>query len=1572
MKIGNFEKLKFEFNTRNILFMLVGLILNLGMRFFTQAIHAPFWLDTLGTAFIACYIGVLPGAIVGILSNLVMMIGEPVAGFYALTQIAVAFIVGLLYPKDREVFFVVSTAVLAGIGAVVISVPLNLLFYGGYTGNIWGDALFDMLNAEGLGRLSCSIAGELFLDMPDKLLTLLMTYGLVHLAHRKFGIKDFIEVAEDESIESGDGEGEEEGSSGGFKGVMILIFGLMLSALIALVPVRAYASAMVVEDADPYENEDFSAEYNSTLYNTDSGINCAEINAIAQTGDGYIWAGSYAGLYRSTGRGFESITIDERIKNVMVLFTDSLGRLWIGTNDSGVGCYDPKKDEIQFFDVNSGLAANSVRCIAEDKDGNIYLGTSSYISIISKSGGVTSLSQHDKLIFVRSLIYSKSNDMIVGVTNNGTLFGLRSGRLVFSLEYENDNEEFQAVCDTPDGRFLLGTSEEVMLIGTLEGGQFNITGKKVVKGLRSVNKIIYEETSGEYLLCGSMGLGYLNRSMVYKIISVTGFDAAISDAVRDYQGNVWFTSSKLGILKLSKNPFLNVSVKANMGETGINAIAERDGELFIGSDDGLLVVDKKSLHKLNYKEYSSIGKDRIRGIFKDSSNNMWISTYSAAGLICVSPTRAITEYNESDKGTMGSRFRSAIELKDGTIVAASTQGITYINNGVVTHTIGEEDGLTTAQILCLYEREDGSLLAGSDGGGIYIIRDGKVVDVIDEDDGLNTLVVMRIVEYDGGLFYVTSNSLYYQKDDEVKQLSKFPYSNNYDIIINEPDVWVLGSAGIYIVDAGELIANEEYDAELLNKQRGLDTSLTANSWNYVDEYQNLYLCATTGVRRVSLINYNKHEDNYTLAVNRVVCDGEVIKVSEEGIYVLPEEAKRLDIYPAILNYTLSDPIVHTYMDGFDETGITVQQSDMETITYTNIPQGNYTFHVQIIDSAARSLVRDLIVPIHKQAQFYEHTFFRVYLIFVILIAVVIFTWLISKYSSLSIIRKQYDQIRIAKDEADTANQAKSRFLANMSHEIRTPINTIMGMDELILRERDISPVVEGYARDIQDASTSLLSIINDILDFSKIESNSMTIVNREYSTAQLLSEACKMTELSARSKNLEFITDFDESLPSILYGDDVRIHQVLLNILSNAVKYTETGNITFLAQVNHVDGDEIFITFRVSDTGLGIREEDMDKLFTSFIRLEERRNAHIQGTGLGLNITRQLLVLMGSDIQVESKYGQGSTFSFTIKQRIVSEEPIGHIKKTRVRKTESARYTPKLKAPMSKILVVDDNALNLEVIKGLLKVTDINIETVRSGEACLNKIVKTHYDLIFLDHMMPEMDGIETLDKMKHMDHQCKDTPVIVLTANAIEGMKEMYLQAGFNDYLSKPVSGAELEGMLAKYLPKDKINTPVDGKDGAEAVKEGEAETGPDKESDDREEAQEAPTGGDGDDEADAEDETYGAEGFKYMNIDEALSYCGGDKSFVRSVAELYIEESDENKENIARSYREANWKEFATHVHALKSNSKTLGLAKMTEAALGLENAGKAEDLIYINGHYEDFLKLYDEVLEELKKLV
>lgn len=393
----------------------------------------------------------------------------------------------------------------------------------------------------------------------------------------------------------------------------------------------------------------------------------------------------------------------------------------------------------------------------------------------------------------------------------------------------------------------------------------------------------------------------------------------------------------------------------------------------------------------------------------------------------------------------------------------------------------------------------------------------------------------------------------------------------------------------------------------------------------------------------------------------------------------------------------------------------------------------------------------------------------------------------------------------AKAEAVQANEAKERFLANMSHEIRTPINAVLGMNEMILRESREANIKE-YAMDIQIAGRNLLSLINDILDFSKINSGKLEIVPVEYDFSSMVHDVVNMIYLKAQAKDLKLNIEVDSGLPSTLYGDDVRIRQVLLNILSNAVKYTHQGSV-YLRIGGRTQGDVVSLDFEVEDTGIGIKAEDISKLFVEFERIEEKRNRSIEGTGLGMNITTQILDLMGSRLQVESEYGKGSRFYFTLEQKVINGEPIGDLEQRIRRVSEEFTYDVTFTAPEAKVLVVDDNSTNCKVFQNLLKETKIHIDVAQSGKECLRMVGQNAYDLIFLDYMMPEMNGIETLHQMKAMeDYPSKAAKVVALTADAVVGAKEMYLNAGFDDYLSKPVLPDKLERMLRRHLPEELV----------------------------------------------------------------------------------------------------------------------------------------------------------------------
>lgn len=392
-----------------------------------------------------------------------------------------------------------------------------------------------------------------------------------------------------------------------------------------------------------------------------------------------------------------------------------------------------------------------------------------------------------------------------------------------------------------------------------------------------------------------------------------------------------------------------------------------------------------------------------------------------------------------------------------------------------------------------------------------------------------------------------------------------------------------------------------------------------------------------------------------------------------------------------------------------------------------------------------------------------------------------------------------------KQQALQASESKGHFLANMSHEIRTPIHAVLGMNTMILRESSESRIRE-YAQDIQNAGQTLLALINDILDISKLESGKLELLPAEYDFSSLIYDVINMMEMKAKDKGLTLKLSLDSEIPSRLWGDDVRIRQILVNLMSNAIKYTEVGSVTLTVHADILE-DMANLTFRVEDTGIGIRPEDLEKLFHEFERIEEQRNRKIEGTGLGMNITTQLLERMGSRLQVESVYGEGSIFSFELAQRIMSHEPIGDLGLRITKRTEDYSYHAMFTAPEARILVVDDNEVNRRVFVKLLKATQVQVDEAAGGEACLEIVREKAYDLIFLDHMMPDLDGITVLHRMREWkEYPCQSTPVVALTANAITGAREMYLGEGFQDFLSKPINPEKLEKMIMTMLPEEKV----------------------------------------------------------------------------------------------------------------------------------------------------------------------
>lgn len=529
-------------------------------------------------------------------------------------------------------------------------------------------------------------------------------------------------------------------------------------------------------------------------------------------------------------------------------------------------------------------------------------------------------------------------------------------------------------------------------------------------------------------------------------------------------------------------------------------------------------------------------------------------------------------------------------------------------------------------------------------------------------------------------------------------------------------------------------------------------------------------------------------------------------------------------------------------------------------------------------------------------------------------------------------------------EAEKASVAKSKFLSNMSHEIRTPINAILGMDEMILRECKDEKILE-YAENIRAASANLLGLVNDILDFSKIEAGKMDIVPVEYETSSVLNDLVNMVETRAKKKGLIFYVEVPENMPSVLYGDELRIKQAITNILTNAVKYTEKGSITLKVDYKK-EGNIAKIRCSVKDTGIGIKKEDLNKLFKAFERIEESRNRTIEGTGLGMNITQRLLSLMGSRLEVESVYGEGSTFSFEIEQKIVNPAPMGRFEDA-YRQTMKKRQTYKesFTAPDAKILVVDDTAMNLTVVKGLLKATQIRIDTAESGYEALNLVAKEKYDIIFLDHRMPGIDGIETLKRMKELDGNLNGgVPVVSLTANAISGAKKIYMDAGFDDYLTKPIDSHQLEAIIIKYLSKDKIQSLTNAED-TEKSKSQYDENSENK----------------------LPDWLYKVSG---LDVADGIVHCGGEELYLGSLT-VFAEAIEPGAKEIRKYFETKDYENYTIKVHALKSTARIIGAKELSERAKRLEKAGNAGYVEEIEQDTPALLSLYESYLPKLSPL-
>ncbi|MBR3274088.1 MAG: HD domain-containing protein [Clostridia bacterium] len=975
------------------LFVAFCILVNYGGRVLAAGYDLPLWLDAFGTVLCAYAGGPVCGAIVGLASNIIYGMMNGISYIYALTNMAMGLIVGFAARRKRldGVVDMMTVAVWTALAAVVISVPLNIIFYGGSTGNLWGDGVIGFLRERGLPLLPCQFLGQFYVEFLDKLLTLALLLVTVRLVRRVRG-------------HGGAGRPAPR------KLAAALVAGLALGVAVTGGAARAENDAIDYND------------YVQTIYNSNNGLPCGEANDIAQTNDGILWIGTYAGLYRYNGREFTWMDGYESVRNVNCLYVDEEGRLWIGTNDNGLSiCINERISNV--VDQTRGLPSNSVRSIIQSSDGYYYVGTTGSMQILTLKNGLKRVSTLREVNYADKIAADDAGH-VAAVTSDGRLFLMQKGVIQSSLQLPKGEELFNSVCFDPDGVLLVGTSTNHIYVFEIGQGWFDEKTVRTCEGLKNINDLYYVG-GGELFISADNGVGYITRENEFEPVNTNDFNNSIDNMLIDYQGNLWFTSSRLGLLRMAPSAFKDVYTTVGMDSRVVNAVARWQGEYYFGTDKGLDVVDAACKKRITNALTQKLEGVRIRCLLVDSSDHLWVCTYGS-GLLEVEPDGTEHLYN-SDSGSFGNRARVVTELSNGTVMAGGDTGISFIRDHEIIENIGYADGLINSMILTATELPDGRILAGTDGDGIAVLVDGKVDHMLTRENGLSSGVILRtIADPKGeGVFIVTSNGLCYMDEaGAIRSLDNFPYYNNYDIWARDRNtLFVMSSAGIYVVDRDELLSgSESITYDLLDARRGLTSALTANSWNYCDEHGDLFLPCDKGVFIIDTERYTSGINAYRMSVKRVRLDNTVKEIGRRNTIEIGRGVGKVELVPEIINYTIQDPYVGYWLEGFDKDWNIMPQSALGPITYTNLPTGSYTFHLAVFDNNKGNILGERDYILVKAREIYDNPWFVVYIVLVPMLVVIWVTWSSMRRRMQRALERQAHEMALMKQQIQMGNE----------------------------------------------------------------------------------------------------------------------------------------------------------------------------------------------------------------------------------------------------------------------------------------------------------------------------------------------------------------------------------------------------------------------------------------------------------------------------------------------------------------------------------------------------------------------
>ena len=1270
---------------KKILIVIIAVVINVGLRLFAQKFSLPVWFDMTGTLLASYYAGLWGGIIAAVSNNIIFWIMNVSPLVYVLTGIAGAVFINIIIKKGylHNPFKGVVSSFWLGVICTAVSTPLNLIFNDGYTGNIWGDALIDMMLWKDISLVLSAIAGDAVVEIIDKQLCVLSAFLIIYLLNKITHSKEAVK-----------------------KTAALALVGILA---LGMLPESLTANAM----ARSIDTDNFVEE----IYDNSNGTVSSEANVICETDDGYIWVGSYAGLSRYDGNQFEFV-LEGGLVNVVGMMTDDKGRLWIGTNDAGIARYENGK--YTYFTEKDGLPTDSIRCFAQDSKGNVYVGTSGKMCVFTPQDEIIVLDSD--IMFVKAMIVYK--DMLIAMDNNGGIYALNTEKTL-TVNDEYKNYFYYCMALTSDG-LMVGTDSGELFLMDLSADEISVIEEYEIDAMQI--SAIFEDSKNRVWIATESDFGHFNNN-IYNKMHFDGFEGAIVYFHEDYQGNIWLASSHYGVMKLSETAFVNMFDKINVEKQVVNAVTLYDGNYFCGTDTGLVVIKNETVSD-EYSELSQmLSGTRVRSSFVDKDYNLWICSYN--GLYRCDTEGNIRVYcMESDSAT-SDRFRCINQLSDGTIVAGTADGINILINDEITTTLTKADGLMNTQILSVSQSNNGTIWAGSDGSGIYEISNGKLVKTYTVNDGLSSNIILRLVPYEDKMLVVTSNALcVINSEGQIKKLDKFPYFNNYDIIIIDDTAYVTCSSGLYKLNASQLCDNDMKGIVHYGAREVLFSGLTDNSWNYVAPDGSLYLCSNNGV---TLFNgaEKQQTESVKFSVTSAQYDDKIVDVTEDKI-VIPAKTKNISLYASVRNYAFEDLKVKFYVKELDENPKLYSWSEVEPIKLFKPKNSSYTVCLEIYDSTGENLIDSRNYQLSKDVELWEKPVFKSYLV-IVLSEISLFTIISIASMIIFVTRKnELEKLQVIL-ENKVDEQTKELVLQQKTIE-KHFIQTVTALSEAVdAKDRYTS----GHSKRVAEYSKMLASEMG----MSKEEQDEiyraglLHDVGKIRIPVDIINKAGKLTDDEYNIIKIHSVTGYH-----ILKGISGS-KRISLAAKHHHERYDGNG------YPNGLQGEKIPLEARILAVADAYDAMTSDRSYRKALPQDVVRQEFVDG--LGKQFDPKIAQIMISLIDEDNSY--------SMKQ---------------------------LDSLQRSVIVVDDEAETIDTIKEIMSDEPMyKLSSVSNICDALDAISQNHFDLILLDVKLPDEDVFDNIRKIREKYH----IPIVVMTSAKSLDMSNGFTDLGCDDFITKP-----------------------------------------------------------------------------------------------------------------------------------------------------------------------------------------